>query len=538
MNSYLQEVFSQTANEGYFDFARCQRDDGTIYASPTDTCRKGRKIDADDVPAKGKKAVGDKKMQLTAKIKAMSAADLQKIANDPRLSDRQKRKLNRLIKAKQAEAPKPTTAAAKNARPVDPKVARKVDKVLAKKNEGSYEADQKAAQDAFLKAQMEKDPELKARVERLKAKAKRKEERDEFRKIVAEDATALASKNHFKRDTPEDTLAAMKQGYRTMKAVFKDPAFQTPENRARMINMRLAIYKAERDLREANVGGKVDPSTYKKEVANSPKYSTTPGKTSAIRKAQAEDVPKLESELKKLSARLDEKGISHEDALKVSQEMLDVNRRLMAARGDSKPQSPNLKQIYEEQGFNAKPELVGTASDLRQRKDILTNSDGSPMIIYRGVTTREYSDQFKGLGPDGDQHFPGRGIFGNGSYAAAGAYHDPLATTTTARATATAYAGERKELASKVTAFALRKDANVFIAKGGSYNERTREYDAWYDRTLKEAEDKTGYRFTDVGEAAAALGIHAYQVPQRNEDYWVVLNRGAVVASMDSELSD
>jgi hypothetical protein len=538
MNSYLQEIFAQTADGGYFDFARCQRSDGTIYGSPTDTCRKGTKIDDDEVPAKAKKVADKKKMQLTAKIKAMSAKDLRKVAKDPRLSDRQKRTLNRLIKAKEAEATVQTPAA-KNARPVDPKVAKKVNKALAKKAEGpQHTPDQKAAQDAWLEEQMKKDPELKARVERLRAKAKRKEERESFRKIVDEDAKVLASKTHYKRDTPEDTLAAMKQGYKTMKAVFKDPAFQTPENRARMINMRLAIYKAERDLREANVGGKVDPSTYRKEVDNSPKYSTTPGRTSAIRKAQAEDVPKLEAELKKLSARLDERGISNEDALKVSQEMLDVNRRLMAARGDSKPQSPSLKQIYEEQGFNAKPELVGTASDLRKRTDILTNADGSPMLIYRGVTTNEYADQFKGVGPDGDQHFPGRGIFGNGSYAAAGAYHDPLATTTTARATAVAYAGERKELASKVTAFALRKDANVFIAKGDSYNERTREYDAWYDRTLKEAEEKTGYRFTDVGEAAAALGIHAYQVPQRNEDYWVVLNRGAVIAAMDSELAD
>jgi hypothetical protein len=112
MNTYLQEVFSQTADDGYFDFARCMRDDGTIYASPTDTCRKGKKIDDDEVPAK---KTSDKKMQLTAKIKAMSAADLQKVADDPRLSDRQKRKLQRLLRAKKAETP--TTATAQNENP-------------------------------------------------------------------------------------------------------------------------------------------------------------------------------------------------------------------------------------------------------------------------------------------------------------------------------------------------------------------------------------------------------------------------------------
>jgi hypothetical protein len=540
--------------EATFDFTRCQRANGTFYGT-SGKCRSGDQVGAKEVPAPKKPAkasnapkpgkLGGAKVGTEKRLMGLSMAQLKQLREDPRLYDYQKKKIDDIIAKKGASssAPKPSakpeTPAAKAARPVDPKVAAKVDKAMDAKAKGpQYTPEQKAAQDEWLKKQMEKDPELKARVEKLEAKAKRKEERDKFRKIVAEDATNLANKNHFKRDTPEDTLAALKQGYRTMKAVFKDPAFQTPENRARMINMRLAIYKAERDLRNANVGGKIDPGTYKKEVANSPKYSKTPGSSSAIKKAKAEDVPILEAELKRLSAKLDEKGISNESALKVSQEMLEVNRRLMAARGDAKPQSPSLKQIYEEQGFNAKPELVGTASDLRRRNDIITNPDGSPIIIYRGVTTQEYANQFKGVGPDGDQHFPGRGIFGNGSYAATGAYHDPLATTVTARTTAIAYAGERKELATKVTAFALRKDANVFIAKGGSYNERTREYDNWYDSTLAEAERRTGYRFTDIGEAAAAVGIHAYQVPQRNEDYWVVLNRGAVIAAMDSELSD
>ena len=58
------------------------------------------------------------------------------------------------------------------------------------------------------------------------------------------------------------------------------------------------------------------------------------------------------------------------------------------------------------------------------------------------------------------------------------------------------------------------------------------------DDVRDRAEKATGYRFDDVGEAAAALGIHAYQVPQQGEDFFVILNRGAVVAAMDSQLSD
>ena len=102
---YIDDVVRQTADGGYFDFARCQRDDGTIYASPTDTCRKGKKIDADSAGNAKKPAKSSDKMQLTAKIKAMSAADLKKVAADPRLSDRQKKKIERLIKAKGRETP-------------------------------------------------------------------------------------------------------------------------------------------------------------------------------------------------------------------------------------------------------------------------------------------------------------------------------------------------------------------------------------------------------------------------------------------------
>jgi hypothetical protein len=56
---------------------------------------------------------------------------------------------------------------------------------------------------------------------------------------------------------------------------------------------------------------------------------------------------------------------------------------------------------------------------------------------------------------------------------------------------------------------------------------------------MAKAEEKTGRHYNDVGEAAAALGIHAYHVPQtdtQGEDYWVILNRGAVIAAVNSEV--
>ena len=43
--SYLDDVFKQTADGGYFDFTRCQRPDGTYYGT-SGKCRKGKEAEA------------------------------------------------------------------------------------------------------------------------------------------------------------------------------------------------------------------------------------------------------------------------------------------------------------------------------------------------------------------------------------------------------------------------------------------------------------------------------------------------------------
>jgi hypothetical protein len=468
-------------------------------------------------------------MQLTAKIKAMSAADLQKIANDPRLSDRQKRKLNRLIKAKEAEAPKPTTAAAKNARPVDPKVAKKVDKALAKKTEGpQYTPEQLAAQDAWLKKNAPEPPKMAGRT------VKQEMDRAVLRGEVKLDRPKVQGKAEY-QSVDAETLGNMKQSYRTMQQLMKDPGWQTPSNRARLINMRLAIWEKERALRE-KTKRQASPEVAKA-VSESPKYDKTPGSTKPIPKPKEVDVAALMKQRNKLSKELDDEK-DPEKALKISQELLDVGSRIYRAEaGAGAPDSPGLRQIYEQQGFNSKPELVATASDLRKRKDLMKGSDGNPVILYRGVSTTEFADQFKGRGPEGETHYPGRGIFGNGSYAAAASDASPQTSAAAPIKTAKAYAGDQTNLSTKITAFALRKDANVATFPGKEQSQREIAYDQWYDETIDRAQKETGYRYRDVGEAAAALGYHAYQVPQRSgEDFYVVLNRGAVVAAMDSEI--
>lgn len=567
--AHLDDVFRQTAAEGYFDFARCQRKDGSIYGSPTGTCRKGTLIGDDDA-AKGQKpsAAGAGKMQLTAKIKAMSATDLQKIADDPRLSDRQKNKLQRLIKAKKTSE---GTAASKNARPVDPKVAAKVNKAMAGKNQQAEGVALKAKQEGIAndvmtdKAFKSDKARIAEMVRRgvppdtdfvaLVADAKMRRavleenkrtqvgrsvqqemERQMLRGEVKLDAKKLISNPTYQGETSE-SLSTLRSSYKTMQDLMKDPSFQTSANQARLINTRIAIWRTEKALRESVSAKQIDPKSYAKTVEQSPKYNATPGSNKPIAKPKLEDIGALDKEMKSLSAKLDDNKLTTMERFNISEQMLDVNRRRRAAQGETRPAGPNLKKIYEEQGFNSKPELVGTAADLRSRKDLLTNPDGSNVVLYRGVTTEQFGNQFKGLGEGGEQHFAGRGIFGNGSYAAAGEFNNPKGSEMAAQKTAAAYSGERKNLATKVTAFGLRNDANVVTFKG-DYSERTRQYDDWMDDVRNRADKATGYRFTDVGEAAAAVGIHAYQVPQRGEDFYVVLNRGAVVAAMDSQFTD
>jgi len=323
----------------------------------------------------------------------------------------------------------------------------------------------------------------------------RKTSREELRKAVSENNPKVQDEYDWVGSGPK-AVAEIKRSYRMMQTLVKSPELDTVANKARLINLRLLIYQKEKELRERRLPGR-DPKTYEAALRESPKYDKTPGSSSPIPKRVPKDSG--ETEL---------------------------------------PWSPSLKSLYEKQGFNAKPELVATVDDLRKRKDIVTNSDGSPRIFYRGVTIGEFADQFKGLGSEGGSHYPGKGMFGNGSYAAAPSYNDPEATAGNVIGIAKAYAGERNNLSSKVTAFALRKDANVVEFNGKTTEERMEQHMWWGEETVRDAEKKTGYRFTDLGEAAAALGIHAFTVPQRDGDYLVLLNRGAIIAAMDSQIPD
>lgn len=358
----------------------------------------------------------------------------------------------------------------------------------------------------------------------------------ELRKILKEDLEGLKRENFMFQSDSSESLRSLKQTYSMLRSVyFTTPGLQNTANRARLINLRLEIWRKEKAEREKKKPR--DSKEYEAALRESPKYKKTPGSSKPIPKPSEADTKSLAKEQERLFAKMD-RAKTQEEKLKISQQILDVTSRLQDAEPGKTPKSLSLREIYEAQGFNAKPELVGTVADLRSRSDIRTHSDGSPMILYRGVSTPEFSEQFKGVGPNGAIHFPGRGIHGNGSYAATRENASSVGPEAAPLRTARAYAGDPKDLNQKVTAFALRADANVVTFPPGTMSQRFEAYDKWEASMLREAEAKTGYSYRDTGEAAAALGIHAYQVPQNGEEYFVILNRGAVIAAMDSGISD
>jgi len=140
--SYLDEVFKQTADEGYFDFARCQRADGSHYGTGG-TCRKGDKVGAREVTA----APAEKASRLTQKkIGSLSDEQLKSLIKNPKLLGYQRDRLNQeLDKRSSGDSPKSDSAVPKEPKGLFSKGA----------NVDIYELDKKAEkwrQEAGLQA--------------------------------------------------------------------------------------------------------------------------------------------------------------------------------------------------------------------------------------------------------------------------------------------------------------------------------------------------------------------------------------------------
>jgi len=279
---------------------------------------------------------------------------------------------------------------------------------------------------------------------------------------------------------------------------------------------------------EVNIA-KLEESNLRKMIEESPKYNKTPGSSMPMGKVDPDKYRGLlESKIKELKAKEGELTEREEG-------LLSSLRTRLRSLDWGVYKSPSLSEIYDMQGYNAKPEIVFSRKDLENRKDLIQGDDGKALMLWRGVSNLEYSNQFKGIGPDGGIHFQGEGLYGNGTYAASVSPGSPHKSTP--YVTAKSYSGTSDKFQERITVFGIRNDANVVMFDGDDKLIRSRRYNMWASDIIAEARSKLGYEFHDVGEAAAAMGIHAYRVPQTfEEDYWVVLNRGALVVAMDPQI--
>ena len=222
--------------------------------------------------------------------------------------------------------------------------------------------------------------------------------------------------------------------------------------------------------------------------------------------------------------------------------------------------------LFWKQGFNKRPDRVKNVKALKDRTDLVKGADGENLLVYRGVSNDKWSDEFKGIGKTGDYYYQGNGIYGNGSYAASRNIHGTktmvkqgnqnafdLAENYTSSYGSTVTAAEKKK---RITAFGIKKGANLKTWDKGASTKSLKGAHAfpdsdWYRTTFKNWENETiakatkltGYKVNTVGEACTILGIDGYQVPlplvdevgdklvHWNLDYWVILNRSAIVVS-------
>jgi hypothetical protein len=562
-----------------YDFTRCVKPDGTVYGT-AGQCRRGTE------EAKGEAPPKVRGMRVGKTVKSLSVGDLEKLLGDPRVKPHQAAKIQKLIDEKKGSETSPKPKAE-----TKPKVAEKPKAEAKKASDPVKDADREqynalleksrkaAGISSRIKSDIEKEtgkavsptsPNWKEYTTRLKAeKLTPKKVSDlsvavrNFRKAEGRgwldkelQAADVAKNNAAWKSIPRDERKAaiqarVERSAKREKSLFelsieiKDwgrfikstPELNTPENRTAMIAMRALrakLFMGEKSEREAKA------KAYQKLVEGSPKYKEVPGSTKPIRKMSTEEIVKelrkAENDYVTRAQDFDKRGKTFEANLerrKANDADYFAGKYL---RGLSR--NPPLDFIYRLQGYDARPEVVSSRKDLENRDDLVKGNDGKALVLWRGVTSVEFADQFKGAGPRGDVHYPGSGIYGNGTYAAS---ESPgTSNRRSALKEAESYTGwgdENKDR--RITAFGIRKDANILQFEGKDWVERGGKFNDWKKGVIKKAEDETGRVFHDIGEAAAALGVHAYRVPQgRDEDFWVILNRGALVVAADPQMED
>jgi hypothetical protein len=579
---YSEETFAKVSGivEDLYEFVRCQKPSGKVYGTRF-RC-KPPAVDIGQKQEQPKAPVAKVRgMRVGKTVKNLPVESLEKLLKDPRVKPHQAAKIQKLIDEKKGPEPSPkatnkseskTESAAKKSS--DPKKDAEREKYNDLK-----EAARKANKiSARLKSDIEKEtgrvvtptsPNWKEYKKRLKGeklttskitdlnvavREYRKEKGREWldkelqaadiaknnsawKALSREERRAAIQAQIERRAKKDRSLSELSEEIRDWKGFLKSgPELNTPENRTAMIAMRALRAKL---FMESKAEREEKREAFRKFVEDSPKYNETPGSTKPIRKLSSEEIAKelrkAENDFVARAQDFDKKGKTFEAGLE-RQRAIDASRSAdQFERGFST--NPPLELLYKMQGYNARPEVVPSRRDLEGREDLVKGQDGKALLLWRGVTSEEFADQFKGAGPRGDVHYPGQGIYGNGTYAAS---HAPGTSNKRAALTeAESYAGWGGNKDRRMTAFGIRKDANIVQFEGKDWAERGSKFDSWKKETIKKAEEETGRSFHDIGEASAALGIHAYRVPQgREEDFWVILNRGALVVAADPQMED
>ena len=577
--SLSDQSLSQTEKLLY-DFARCVRPDGTAYGT-RGKCRKGTEQEAPKPVAKEKP---QKRVRIGKTVSSLPKEKLEELLKDPRLKPHQVEKVQALIDSKkspkksaaermEAAASKlETKGSAKAKKEEKPKLSKEEEKARAQYFKLKEKADALVKLDAEAKQQALKEVggefyigsrAYKRYAELLKAQGTsvskvveaKVKAKDAMTPSLKEEIAAKAIKENEakwksmsreeKRAAFEKQLASFKNSEQsTINSMLKswsqmlkeNPDLNTPENRIGVLALRsLKIDYARQQRLSREERAKQNESL----VKSSPKYTETPGSRSLMiiptREENIRELKKQEQEHNSKADKYEKEGKAEEARSERLLARLAAQQADLTDRGYTG--NPNLGAIYERQGYNARPEVVASRSDLEKRDDLIQGDDGKPLMLWRGVTTPEFATQFKGGGENGEVHFPGRGVYGNGTYAASSAPKstDPGSALTEARS----YAGSSDNPNSKVTAFGIRKDANIVEFQGEDWRDRDAQFREWQKSTILRAERESGYSISDIGEAAAILGIHAYRVPQGSrEDFWVILNRGALVVAADPEIDE
>jgi hypothetical protein len=193
------------------------------------------------------------------------------------------------------------------------------------------------------------------------------------------------------------------------------------------------------------------------------------------------------------------------------------------------PVNAALRKVYEIQGFDSKPTIVDSVEDIRFNNNIMKDDNGRPLVFFRAVDDPLYHEELK----NGDKHFTGTGIYGNGTYFAAQAPADKGADLGTA-------VGELYYYGNKGIAAGLHKDAKVWTGTYDELKQLSKDLSKKYggEMNLGVLMAMEGYDAYLGRNTAKGSGFPSYITNEGEPNYWVVLNRGALVIADGAVLDD